>query len=180
MLFPPEQEKVIIGQFLVIMDNSGFRKLLLKYSYKMQLSIVAYIQEVIFMKQKLLEGKKSGFYVTLVLIALSIVMAIVYAVLYRSSSYMSWRAFAAILVGAVLALGLGFTKLAKWSNAVVALGDFLGLLLYIYAIYFYVSSIMVGIQGSRFSWQFLVVTVGLAVLFVLNLVNVFLKQVKED
>ena len=131
------------------------------------------------MKKKLFQDKSYGFYVTLVLIALSILMAIVYAALYRSSSYMSWKAFAAILVGAG-ALVLAFTKFAKWSNVFVALGDFAGLLLYAYAIYFYVSSIMVGIQGSSFSSQFIIVTAGLAVLFVVNLINVFLKQVKED
>ena len=132
------------------------------------------------MKNKLFQDKSYGFYVTLVLIALSILMAIVYAVLYRSSSYMSWKAFAVILVGAGAALVLAFTKFAKWSNVFVALGDFAGLLLYAYAIYFYVSSIMVGIQGSSFSSQFIIVTAGLAVLFVVNLINVFLKQVKED
>ncbi len=129
--------------------------------------------------KKLMQGKSRGFCLTLALIVLSIVMAVVYAVLYSKSSYMSWKAFWAIIIGAVLALALAFTKLAKWSNAVVALGDFLGLLLYVYGIYFYVSSVMVGIQGSRFSSQFMVVTVGLAALFVLNLINVFLRQVKE-
>lgn len=129
--------------------------------------------------KKLLEGKRAGFYVTLVLIALSLLLAAVYALTFRASSYMSWRAFGAIVAGAVLALALGFTNLANWSNAVVALGDFIGLLLYAYASYFYVSSVMVGIQGSRFSPQFIFVTAGLAVLFLANLVNVFLGQVKE-
>ena len=129
--------------------------------------------------KKLLEGKRTGFYVTLVLIVLSLLLAAVYALAFRASSYMSWRAFTAIVVGAVAALALGFTGLAKWANVFVALGDFIGLLLFAYASYFYVSSVMVGIQGSRFSPQFIFVTAGLAVLFLVNLVNVFLGQVKE-
>ena len=129
--------------------------------------------------KKLLEGKCVGFTVTLVLIALSLLLAGVYAVSFRGSSYMSWKAFGAIVAGACLALALGFTKCAGWANVVVALGDFIGLLLYAYASYFYVSSVMVGIQGSTFSSQFITVTAGLAVLFAANLVNVFLRQVKE-
>ena len=130
--------------------------------------------------KKVLQNKTYGFYVTLVIIALSVVMAIVYAAMYRSSTYMSWKAFAALLIGAGLALAISFTGLAKWANVIVALGDFIGLLLYVYAIYFYVSSVMVAIQGSVFSMQFKVVTAGLVILFVANLVNVFLKQVKEE
>ena len=120
-------------------------------------------------KKAWLEGKRFGFYVTLALIVLSIAMAAVYAGCYQATSYMSWKVFGCALGGALLALAFSFTKLAGWSNAV-------GLLFYIYSIYFYVSSVLVGIQGSVFSIQFLICTGGLAGLFVLNLINVFLKQ----
>lgn len=86
----------------------------------------------------------------------------------------------AMLVGAAVSLVLMFTKKAGWANAVIAVADFVAFLYYVYGIYFYVSVVMVGIQATGFNSQFRVCTAMFAVLQVLNLVNVFLKQVKEE
>lgn len=128
----------------------------------------------------LLKDKGCGFYFTLVLIAASLITAAVYAGLYNGSRYMSWPAVGIMLAGTAAALILAFTKLAKWSCAVLALADFAGLLLYVYGIYFYVSIVMVGIQASTFNWQFKLCTVMFVALLIANIVNVFLKQTKEE
>lgn len=127
-----------------------------------------------------LKGKSYGFYVTLALIVATVVTAIAYAVLYNGSRYFSMPAVLFMGGGVVAALALSCTRLAKWANAVLALADFVATLLYIYGIYFYVSIVMVGIQASTFSWQFLVCTALFVVLLVANVVNVFLKQVEEE
>lgn len=133
------------------------------------------------MKNKeLLKDKSFGFYVTLALAAISVIGALVYAVLYNGSEYFSMPAMLAFVGGAVAALAVAFTKHAKWACAVLALADFIGLLLYVYGIYFYVSVVMVGIQASTFSWQFILCTAMFVGLLVANVVNVFLKQVKEE
>ena len=121
--------------------------------------------------KKLLENKSYGFYVTFVSVVASIVCAAVYASMYSGSRYMEWPAVVAMLVGAAVSLVLMFTKKAGWANA---------FLYYVYGIYFYVSVVMVGIQATGFNSQFRVCTAMFAVLQVLNLVNVFLKQVKEE
>lgn len=131
------------------------------------------------MKNGLFKDKSYGFYVTLALIAVTVVAAIVYAVLYNGSRYLAMPAVSFMLGGAVVALAMCFTKAAKWACAVLALADFIGLLFYIYGIYFYVSIVMVGIQASTFNWQFQFCTFMFAALLVVNIVNVFLKQVKE-
>lgn len=128
--------------------------------------------------QGLFKDKSYGFYVTLALIVASVAVAVVYAVLYNGSRYLSMPAVGLMIGGAVVALALCFTKAAHWACAVLALADFVGLLFYIYGIYFYVSIVMVGIQASTFNWQFQLCTVLFAVLLVANVVNVFLKQVK--
>lgn len=128
----------------------------------------------------LLKDKSYGFYVTLVLIVLSLTAALTYAALYNGSRYMSWPAAGIMLGGVALALVLAFTKLSKWSYAVLALADFAGLLFYVYGIYFYVSVVMVGIQASTFNWQFKFCTAMFVGLLVVNIVNVFLKQTKEE
>ncbi len=131
------------------------------------------------MKNSLFQDKSYGFFVTLALIAVTVVAAIVYTVLYNGSRYFAPQATGFMLVGAVAALALCFTKAAKWACAVLALADFIALLFYIYGIYFYVSVVMVGIQASTFNWQFQLCTVLFAALLVVNVANVFLKQVKE-
>lgn len=132
------------------------------------------------MKKEIFKDKSLGFYVTLALIAATVVTTIMYAVLYNGSRYFSMPAVLVMVVGAVVALAVAFTKQAKWACVVLALADFIGLLLYVYGIYFYVSVVMVGIQASTFSWQFILCTVVFVVLLVANVVNVFLKQVKEE
>ena len=92
---------------------------------------------------------------------------------------MSWGAFAVMLVGAVVAAALPFFKLTKWSCVVLAVTNFVALLLYAYYIYFYVSIVLVGIQASSFSWQFILCTTLFVVLLVGGIANVFLKQEKE-
>ncbi len=128
----------------------------------------------------LLKDKSYGFYVTLALTALSVAAALIYTALYNGSRYMSWPAAGIMLGGAAAALILAFTGLAKWSYAVLALADFIGLLFYVYGIYFYVSIVMVGIQASTFNWQFLLCTVMFVGLLAANIINVFLKQTKEE
>ena len=100
--------------------------------------------------------------------------------MYSGSRYMEWPAVVAMLVGAAVSLVLMFTKKAGWANAVIAVADFVAFLYYVHGIYFYVSIVMVGIQATGFNSQFRVCTAMFAVLQVLNLVNVFLKQVKEE
>ena len=130
--------------------------------------------------KKLLENKSYGYYVTLVLSVLSVVIAVVYAVMYNGSRYMSVPAAILPIVGAVAAVGLGFVPGgAKAANAVLALCDFVALLFYIYGIYFYVSVVLVGIQASSFNGQFVTCTGAFVGLLIANLVNVFLQQVKE-
>ena len=130
--------------------------------------------------KKLLENKAYGYYVTLALSVLSVVVAVVYAVLYSGSRYMSLPAVILPIVGTVAAVGLGFVRGGgKWANAVLALCDFVALLFYIYGIYFYVSVVLVGIQASSFNSQFVICTVLFVGLLIANLVNVFLKQEKE-
>jgi hypothetical protein len=131
-------------------------------------------------KVKFLVNKSYGFYITLALIILSIISAIVYAIMYNGSRYMSWLAVGFMLGGAVISIILAFTKAAKWSCVTMALADFIALLLYVYEIYFYVSIVMVGIQASTFNSQFKVSVAIFIALLVANVVNVFLKQVKED
>lgn len=127
----------------------------------------------------LLKGKSYGFFVTLALIVLTVVTGIVYCVNYSGSRYMSVPAAVLLFVGAAAALALCLTKWAGWANAVLALCGFAALLFYIYGIYFYVSIVMVGIQASSFNSQFVTTTALFVVLLALNIINVFLKQVKE-
>ena len=128
-----------------------------------------------------LSNKRYGFYVTLALIVLSVVTAIVYAVSYgKYVSMMSWTAFVLLLVGAVGAVALIALKQTKWAYAPLAICAFIALLLFIKHIYNYVAVVVVGIDLSGISGQFLACTVFFALTFLASVVNVFLAQEKEE
>ena len=59
---------------------------------------------------EVLKGKGKGFYVMLAAIVMALVTAIAYAIIYSPTRYMSWEAFAFLLVGAALAIILFVIK----------------------------------------------------------------------
>lgn len=130
-------------------------------------------------KKNFSKRKSYGFYVTLGLILLAIVSAIIYASFFHVTRYMSWGAVAVMIGGAVVALLLPIFKQAKLSCFVLALTNFVGFLMYAYYIYFYVSIVLVGIQASSFSWQFILCTTLFGVLLVGSILNIFFEQEKE-
>ncbi len=123
--------------------------------------------------------KGTGFYVTLAGVLLSLVTAIVYAVSYGSTRFMNWAGFVFLLAGAILAIVLIVIKQVNWAPAAVALGSFLGLLFFIYGIYFYVSVVMVGIQANAFDPSFFACVILFALSLVAGIVSVFMKQDRE-
>ena len=127
------------------------------------------------------DRKRYGFYVTLALVVLSVITAIVYAVSYgKYVSMMSWQAFVLLLVGAAGAIALILLRQGKWAFAPLAICAFIALLLFIKHIYSYVAVVMVGIDLSGISGQFLACAILFSLTFIVALVNVFLAQEKED
>lgn len=129
--------------------------------------------------QKITEGKKPGFWVTVGLIVLSIITAITYIACFSNTDEMNYFAFAFLLVGAVAGIGLIAFKKYTLASYVVAGSIFIALLFYIYAVYYYVSVVMVGIDLDHFSTEFIICTILFLVAFVGGLVDVFMGQTKE-
>lgn len=126
------------------------------------------------------KDKSYGFYVTLAVALLTLVTLIVYANAYGSNDrYMSWAGFAIMLVGLAAAAVLTVFKFNDWVPPVLALANFIALMLYITNIYNYVVVVMVGIDIASFSSQFLACTVLFAILTVVSIADIFFKQVKE-
>jgi lysylphosphatidylglycerol synthetase-like protein (DUF2156 family) len=126
------------------------------------------------------KDKSYGFYASVVVFVMSLITAIVYAANYGGTKEMSWAAFIIILVGLVAAVVLGVFGRYRWIPVAMAVADFVALLLFIKAVYFYVSVVLYGINGSAFSPQFTTSTVFLIITFVLSIANIFLKQVKDE
>ncbi len=131
--------------------------------------------------KRLFEGKSYGFFVTLALLVLSVVTAIVYAVSYSNyERYMSNGAVVALIIGTVLSVLLIVFKQFQLSAAAVALGGFVAMLLFIEKIYNYVVVVLVGIDLSTFSAEFITCSALFGVLLVGGIVDIFLKQTKEE
>lgn len=127
-----------------------------------------------------LANKPLGFRVTLVATALSLVTALAYLVIYSSSRYMSWQAFGIMIAGVVLTVALIALKQERFAPSALLVGDFLSLLFYGYYIYFYVSSVVTGIQFSGFPLEFFVNIVLYAASLVLSIACVFMRQTVEE
>ena len=128
--------------------------------------------------KKLFEGKKYGFYVSLAIMVLSLVTGIVYISCYNGTDEFNTWSFAFLIIGIVLSAGLLAFKKERAAADVLGLCVFLGVLFYIYAIYYYVSVVMVGIDLDHFSNEFIVTTTFFVITLVLALVNMFLPQAK--
>ncbi|HIZ42228.1 MAG TPA: hypothetical protein H9811_06675 [Candidatus Gemmiger excrementigallinarum] len=127
-----------------------------------------------------LANKPLGFRVTLVATALSLVTALAYLAIYSSSRYMSWQAFGIMIAGVVLTVALIALKQERFAPSALLVGNFLSLLFYGYYIYFYVSSVVTGIQFSGFPLEFFVNIVLYAASLVLSIACVFMRQTVEE
>jgi len=118
--------------------------------------------------------------VTVALSLFTLVTSIVYADAYGSNDrYMSWAGFAVMIAGIAVAIVLTALKLNDWAPPVLALANFVALLLYITNIYNYVVVVMVGIDIASFSTQFVACTVLFAIGLAGSVANIFFRQVKE-
>ena len=130
--------------------------------------------------KNIMANKPLGFRVTLVAAALSLVTALVYLAIYSSSRYMSWQAFGIMIAGVVLSVVLIALKQERFAPSMLLVCDFLSLLFYVYYIYFYISSVVTGIQFSGFSLEFYVNVVLYAASLVLSIACVFMRQTAEE
>lgn len=129
--------------------------------------------------KNILANKPLGFRVTLPATALSLVTALVYLAIYSSSRYMSWQAFGIMVGGVVLTALLILCKQERFAPSMLLLGDFLSLLFYVYYIYFYISSVVTGIQFSGFPLEFFVNIALYLASLVLSIASVFMRQSAE-
>lgn len=125
------------------------------------------------------QNKRFGSYVTLSIAALLIITAIVYASCYANTAFISWASFIVLLVGAALTLLAYVLKLDRFAPAIALAGSMLALCFYIYGIYYFISSLIYGIQFSGIPPQLVATMVLFIGTLVLSIANVFFPQVKE-
>ncbi len=121
-----------------------------------------------------------GFYITLLAIALSFITAIVYVVNYKNDvSFMSWLAFAMLLVGAVVGLVCAFFRIPELGQAVLGVTSLIALLFFVKFLYGYVAVVAVGIDVDGLEPRFLACSVLMVLTLVASIVSIFAKQTVE-
>ena len=116
----------------------------------------------------------AGLIFTLIVALVAVITAIVYMTIYNGTNYMSWVAFWLLIGGAVVSTLLLFVKLEKFSPAIQFATVVLALCMYIYFIYFFISSAIYGIQYSGLPPAFFVNAGFYALTLILAFVNIFL------
>ena len=125
------------------------------------------------------EKKGAGFVATWAGVLLAVLTAVVYSAIYASTRYMSWKAVGFIAAGAVVtALLLLMGKLLRFAPSVLFATFTVGTMFFIYHIYFFISSVMVGIQFSGFPPEFFVTAVLYGLTLVVSIIAVFLPMKK--
>ena len=124
--------------------------------------------------KKRFQNKAPGFKVLLGAIAASAVTSAVYAAIYASTRFMSWAAFAFLLGGAAAGLCLVLFGLERFAPAALLVTSLVALMLHVYYIYFFISSVVTGIQFSGFPLDFYVNFVLYGITLVLSIVSVFM------
>lgn len=125
-----------------------------------------------------LGGKAAGFYVTVAAAVLALVTAIVYQVSYSANQYYSSTIFIAFLVALPAAAVLVLLKLDNFAPAALAAATGVGTLAFVYAMYYDVSVVMVGIDKSSFDPAFILCAVLMLVSFLLSEVALYMKKTK--
>ena len=128
--------------------------------------------------KKLFQNKAKGYIMTCITILAAIVTDIAYAEIYSSTKYISWEGFYIIIAGVVLSTVLLVLKLQRFAPTVMMVSVFVALLFHVYYIYFYISSVMTGIQFSGFPISFFVNFVLFGCTLILSVVSVFLPTEK--
>ncbi len=133
------------------------------------------------MLEKLKNGYKNralGYYFNATVTALSLVVAVVYAISYAGTAYISWFAFVLLLVIVLTNCVLLFLGKNEWSPLTTIVLATIAVCLFAYGIYFYVSIVMVGIDLQTFDSTFIINTILFVVLLGLSVANLFLRQSK--
>lgn len=129
--------------------------------------------------KKALQNKSPGFRMTLLSILLSVMTIIVYSAIYASTNYMSWTAVGMMALGIVLSLVLSAMGQFRFAPTALFVGDYVGFLFFAYAIYFYISSVVTGIQFSGFPLSFFVNIGCFVVTLLFTIVSIFLRQTEK-
>ena len=128
--------------------------------------------------KKLFQDKTKGYLFTVAAMVAAVVTGIVYTIIYSSTKYYSREGIAIIIVGVILSAVLLALKLQRFAPAVMLVSSFISLLFHVYYIYFYISSVVTGIQFSGFPVSFFVNFVLFGITLILSIISVFLPTEK--
>ena len=127
----------------------------------------------------LTENKARGFRLTLIGIALAVLTLIEYTIVYASTRYMSWEAFWIMAAGIALCVVLILAKQYRFVPTALLASVFIAFLFYLYHIYFFISSVLVGIQFSGFPFSFYLNIACFVITLIVAIACVFLPQTED-
>lgn len=128
---------------------------------------------------KFLQGKTQRFMASVVTMAVALLTIIIYTLLYSSTRYMAWESVGFIVSGAVLAAALLVLKQTRFVPSLLLVANTIGAMFFVYHIYFFISSVAVGIQFSGFPPEFFASVVLFVVTVLCSAVSVFMPDTEK-
>lgn len=123
--------------------------------------------------------KGVGFYASALAAILCCVTSVYYFVTYKGDQYYAANVFYTLLCALPIAAVLFVLKLQGFVPAVLCALSGVAALQFIYAMYWDISVVMVGIDKSSFDTRFIVCCVLLVVSFVVSEIALYTKMTKE-
>lgn len=124
---------------------------------------------------KILANKGPGFYISGTAAVLSFLLAIYYQISYSSNPYYSSKVVVALMVALPVAVILLLIRAEGFMPAAVTACIGAGLLFFIYAMYFDISVVLVGIDKSSFDPEFIITSAVGVICFLLGEISIYTK-----
>lgn len=125
-----------------------------------------------------LSKKGKGFYIACFSALLCLATAIYYYVSYNGDQYYSSRVFYTLLAALPVAAVMMFVKLDGFVPTVLTILSGIAILLFVYAMYWDVSVVLVGIDKTSFEPRFIACCVLMVLCFIVSEVSLYTKMRK--
>ncbi len=127
------------------------------------------------------QNKRLGFYFTLATSAFFLLVALIYFLIYRGTNELNIGACVALIVSAVIAIGVSFIpKWGRFSRFFLLVGGAIGTSFWAYGIYYYVSVVIADIDLHGYSAEFIATAILFGLSIILPIANLFLPFEKEE
>lgn len=125
-----------------------------------------------------ISNKGTGFFVSGFATCIAFITAIIYQLGYHADQYYSPAVFYVLLSALPVFIVLTLLRLENFIPAVITAIIGIAALLFVYAMYFDISVVLVGIDKSSFDSRFIICCILFVISFIISEISIYMKTAK--